>query len=514
MSWLETGKEFPPASESSRLTKYYQNAKLFDSDHWSLENEIYTNAVSRINRVCGNFFEYICFPVLFSYQKLLALKTADLVAGEFPTITYSDVKGNQTIKDVRYDSDFDSKLYATVIDLSRFGDAIWYKYKKENSEQFTFCNWEPSEWFPIIKDDGTFQEVKQCLAWKVCVDQKRDKWELHVQVHEEGFYDLYKYKMIISHKVAIGRAGIIGDKISGPTRITTGLDSNAVMHLVPFKVTGKIYGEDDFDSIDSLVVELMTRMTQISNILDKHADPALTGPATMLSKDDNGDLVFKKGKFYAFNQGEEAPKYLTWDGQLEASFKQCEMLVKQLYVISEMGSALLGADDGGSQAISGNALRLKMVNPLAKVRRISNNLTKATTELISDLSKAGYDSSLDKRKISIVWKDGLPNDPREQAELIKLLTGETKIMPLAEALEQHLNLSHEEALRWIESIKVASLDPEKTTTVDNSLDSPSPEDSKNSFQDPNSIIKVNANKKGSLLTPHQTGTNSTKSSRT
>ena len=60
--------------------------------------------------------------------------------------------------------------------------------------------------------------------------------------------------------------------------------------------------------IDSLVVELMTRMAQISNILDKHADPSITGPVSMLSKDENGELYFKKGKFYAYTPGETPPQ--------------------------------------------------------------------------------------------------------------------------------------------------------------------------------------------------------------
>jgi len=160
-----------------------------------------------------------------------------------------------------------------------------------------------------------------------------------------------------------------------------------------------------------------------------------------------------------------------------------------------MGAALLGANDGGSQAVSGNALRLKMVNPLAKVRRISNNLTKPVTILFADISERGYDVVLDRKNISVVWKDGLPNDPREQAELIKLLTGESKIMPIVKALEQHLNLSHEEALKWVEMLQ-------KVTEPDTSE-----EDEDAEAKGPGSKTGVNPMKKGSNLTPHKTGSN-------
>ena len=251
----------------------------------------------------------------------------------------------------------------------------------------------------------------------------------------------------------------------------------------------------------------MVRISQISNILDKHADPSITGPASMLQPNPNtGELEFQKGKFYAINPGEEKPEYLTWDGQLESSFKQCEFLINQLYVLSEMGAALLGANDGGSQAVSGNALRLKMVNPLAKVRRISNNLTKPVKELFVLLSSRGYKESLDFENLTVVWKDGLPNDPREQVELIKLETGEEKIMPLKDALVQHLNLSPAEADRWIKYLN-------EPGSVNSSV-SPSTEDEDtNASSGPGSKTGVNPQKKGSILEPHLTGTQNTKSPR-
>lgn len=506
LSWLAPGKPFPPTSERDRIARYKQNIKVFEGDHWAIENDIYREAANRISRVIGNFDSYISFPTLFNFQKLIALKTADLVAGEYPTITYSTDAGNETIKSIRYDTDFDNNLYATILDLSRFGDAIWRKYKVEGENRNTYCNWMPTEWFPIVSQDGTFTEVKQVLAWYVCVDKEHRKYELHVQVHEKGFYtqcrfafDLLYYEPDPSKAAPYntsGTFGIIGKQLQEPERVNTGFKDNAVIHLRPYKVTGTVYGQDDFAIIDSLVTELMTRMTQISNILDKHADPAITGPVSMLSKDENGELYFKKGKFYAYTPGETPPQYLTWDGQLDSAFKQCEELINKLYILSEMGSAILGANDGGSQAISGNAMRLKMVNPLAKVRRISNNLTKPVTELLADISERGYDEVLDRKKISIIWKDGLPDDPREQAELVKLLTGESKIMPLVKALEQHFNLSHDEAVKWVDMIQSVA-EPTESAPGSDSEDLTEP-------------IDVNSQQKGSILEPHLTGSNNSK----
>lgn len=490
LNWLQTGKNFPPIDEQERLTRYRQNILLFDNDQWAIENDVYNNAVQRITRVVGNFEDYICFPVLFNYQKLMALKTADLVAGEYPIITCESEAGKQTIKDIRFDTDFDNNLYATCLDLSRFGDAIWRMYRSADGKKNTYCNWMPTEWFPIVSTDGTFTEKLECLVWPVCIDKEKNIWELHAQVHDVGFYMFYRFEYLatcgLNEKVPT--SGTIGKLLEEPTKVSTGFTRNAVIHLRPYKVTGTVYGSDDFAAIDSIIVELTTRMAQISNILDKHADPSLVGPPTLLSLDENGELYFKKGKFYSVSQGEEKPEYLTWDGKIDSAFRQCEFLIKQLYVLSEMGSTLLGADDGGSQAVSGNAMRLKMVNPLAKVRRISNNLTKPVAELFSDLSAKGYTEKLECSQISIVWKDGLPDDPREQIEIVKLLTGKSQIVPLSYALEQYLSVSKESAEAWGD-VYEGSSEPDPTG--------------------PGSKSGVNPRKKGSKLQPHQTGTNNT-----
>ena len=94
-----------------------------------------------------------------------------------------------------------------------------------------------------------------------------------------------------------------------------------------------------------------------------------------------GEYSLKSGKFYAVSPGEEQPKYMTWDGQLTSAFKQLEFLVNQLYILSEMGAAILGGGDGSGTAISGTAMRFKMVNPLAKARRIANSMTRTVLVL-------------------------------------------------------------------------------------------------------------------------------------
>lgn len=510
LAWLEPGQAFPPLKERSRIRRYIENEALFDGEHFGevlrtrervYANEgsiaVYQKCTERISQVIGNFEDVISFPVLLNFQRLMSLKMADLVCGEFPTVTGVTSKENEALKDVRDVTDFDAKLFATAIDISRYGDALWRVYLNDNKRKVFTC-WDPKEWYPIVSQDGTNTITAHVLCWKVNLTESAEgvppEWQLHAQIHwaigpKVGTYEYRVYDL--------GSEGYtIGNLIKSET-VETGLDSCAVFHLKAYSVTNTVYGYDDYMPVDSILAEIMTRIGQISVILDKHADPNITGPVTMLSIDPNtGEAHLKHGKFFAVSAGEQEPKYMTWDGQLQAAFNQLEFLVNQLYILSELGAALLGGQDGSSVAISGTAMRFKMVNPLAKARRIANSMTRSVRMLFSELSSdaevedngnstgnnpgsslrgdqaasatgdfgagqldpAGTEEPPLKlpipfKHISVFWSDGLPDDPRENVEICKLATGATKMMPLETGIMEYFGRTNEEALQWLAKIQ-------------------------------------------------------------
>ena len=472
--WLQPGKNFPPEREMSRITRYRQNAQLFDGDHFADPSfrthdphvadgvNLYLKCAERISQVVGNFDDVISFPTLLNYQRLMSLKMADLVCGEYPTISGATPAENEAIKNIRDTSNSDAKFYSTVLDISRYGDAIWRIYKDYDGK-YNFTCWDPAQWYPIVRQDGTNSIIAHCLCWREnrSKDITKPDWYLHVQIHscepsKVGYYEQREFKMASNGQTIL-------DQISS-SRVRTGLDRCAVEHIKAFSTTNSVYGYDDYMPLDSILAEIMVRIGQISGILDKHADPNITGPVSMLEVNPKtGEYHLSTGKFFAVSPGEEQPRYMTWDGQLSSAFKQLEFLINQLYILSEMGSALLGGQDGSSQAISGTAMRFKMVNPLAKARRISNALTRPVRQLFSSLSISAdtTDGTLELpipySRISVFWADGLPDDPRENIENCKLATGATKMMPLEKGIMEFFGRSNEEAKQWVESIKAESM---------------------------------------------------------
>lgn len=500
LKWLEPGQPFPPEQERDRIKRYLENEVLFDGEHFGPElrdrNKVYNQEGSvavyqkcaeRISQVVGNFEDIISFPVLVNYQRLMSMKMADLVCGEYPTITGANETENEAIKAARDNSDFDARLYSTVIDMSRYGDAIWREYLDDDTDNKTFTLWDPKEWFPIVRSDGTNRISHHVLCWRVNVKEGTNlppEYELHVQIHgcskkDWGTYEKRVYKMSPA-----------GDRILQQVTsesVSTGFEHCAVHHLKAFSTSSIIYGYDDYMTLDSILAEIMVRIGQISIILDKHADPNLTGPVTMLTQNpETGELYLKRGKFFATSQGDNEPHYLTWDGQLTAAFKQLETLINQMYILSEMGAAILGGEDGSSAAISGTAMRFKMVNPLAKARRISNSLTNPVRRLLSSLSE-----DVKFAGISVYWSDGLPDDPRENIENAKLATGKEQMMPLKVGIREFFHRSDKEADDWIKALDEDKLKSMQMTQPNED------EDEDPNHPGPQDGTGVNPSKKGS-----------------
>jgi hypothetical protein len=445
LDFLKEGQAFPPKSEAERIKRYHENELLFESEHAEVHKKIYKECFDRITRVVGNFDKIVSYPVILNYQRMLSVKTADLICGEYPAISGTTPDETAELKTLREETGFDESLFPTVIDLSRYGDAIWRMYIDEETGRGRFVNWTPKEWFPVIMDDGTKRITHHVLAWRVNTGSESfPVYRLKVQIHEDGKYTKKEFKMDSAGEH-------IGQEIFS-TEVQTGIEGNAIIHICNMRTSSSIYGHDDYMPIDSIISEILVRISQISEILDAHADPVLYGPSSLLKFDEKtGRHYFEKGKYYAIGDNEKDPKYLTWDGQLDSAFEQLELLIEQLYILSEMGAALLGAMEKTGQAISGTAMRFKMVNPIVKARRMSNGMIIPTKKLLSTLLKING-SEIDSSKISIVWKDGLPNDPRENAEIARLTSGATSVMPLEEAIKEYFEKTPEEAKRWVELI--------------------------------------------------------------
>jgi hypothetical protein len=440
LDFLNPGRPWPPPEERERLKLYQDNKDIFEGRH----DEVYREAFKRIERVIGNFQEVVSYPIILNYQKKISLKITDMLFGEMPGLTAGDPESleQKIIEKAKEEEEIINISIEAGIDVSRYGTGLFYVSRRQDGKASITIT-RPGLWFPVVNPDNIKEVLFHILAWPYVIETIKGKQKfLKVQIHERGFYTEKIYTLVYSEYASIGEQ--IG-RLFEEKRIGTGLSGFAIVPVHNIMTSDRVVGMDDYSEIDSIISELMVRVAQISRILDKHSAPSVQGPHTALEQDPASGLWrLKMGNYFPRVRGDD-PKveYLTWDAQLNAAFKQIEVLTNQLYTISEMGSAIFG-DLGGKtgQIPSGAALKRLMVSALAKVNRIRMKFDPALKRV---LKLYGELSGVKIENISITWQDGLPGDPLEEANIINLRTGGKPTMSQRRAIKQYDGLTGEEA---------------------------------------------------------------------
>lgn len=408
LSFIGEGRQWPPAQERERLERYAANRKLFEGQH----ADIYAGQLERIRRAAMEEGADCSFAVAPNYQRLISLKTADLLAGEPPQITCADREKGERLEALLGRIGFPLLLYQAALDMSRYGDALLTVRRGEDGRADMGLG-QPSTWFPVVSPEDIKKIEKHVVAWTERNPEDPYHAKLHVQVHERGFYTQSLYALA---------GGMIGRKLAQDRTVTTGIRGFAVIPLQAVTTSDSVYGCDDYLPIDSIVSEIMVVSGNISRILDKHASPSMQGPSGALCDDGQGGYLVRAGNFFVRDDASEPEvSYITWDGQLHSAFEHLRLLHEQLYVLSEMGEAILGS--GGQAGVTTfRGLKLRMTSALCKTRRIAANIDRSLREALC-LALQADGTDIGPEELSVCWYDGLPDDATEEVQRILLENG-------------------------------------------------------------------------------------------
>ncbi len=411
LEFLSTGKSWPPTSEVERLSLYSNNAKLFEGKH----DQVFKDWVRLLRED-----QQATLEIVLNWHRRLSTLWADLLLGEPPRISAGDrnTPEQQAVERLIRDNQLPNVAYEVVLDVSRFGTGL---FKVRYDGRGIIEAQQPNVWFPVVKPDNVKEIVAHVLAWDYEVEERglfgaRKNRYLKAEIHEPG--------KITSVLYALRNGAIAAEQQR--EEVSTEVDDFLIVPVNNVLTTDRITGLDDYSDLDSIIQELEVRAAQISRILDKHADPNMYGPDTALEQDAaTGKWTFRgSGKYFPVGPDEEPPGYVTWDGQLEAAFKQIDLLIEQLYILSETSAAAFGQLKSGL-AESGSALRRLMIAPLAKINRIRMRFDpaiKKALRLASELEAAqGMPGAVRLENIDIAWQDGLPQDEMEMAQMYALL---------------------------------------------------------------------------------------------
>lgn len=469
LDFLEPGNHWKPIGDTRRMERYAFAREEFELTPEDMVQKLFPQGLLNLKE----WHDLGSSIKLLGYTRLLTLKTTDMVIGEPPLIVaQADTSSNMSekIREMRNRSQFDYHMKQALFDYSRFGVLLIRVFKDEETGKSCLTAWNPLEWVPVFYNDGTNRIKYNVIGWY------ENPELLKIQIHntKDGSYEERYYIMDGAGNIVSLKSKKTYNKKSG----------KKLFFAVPnTPTTTNPLGTGDYEIINSLLQKAIERLTAILRVLDEHADPSMAGPSSLLEKTDSGEMVFKTSKYYAINDEEQKPSYITWEANLESSFKAFDKLCEQIYILSEMGSAFIGAAGSTGNVVSGTAMRFKMVSPLEKARRIANDLTEPFKEIVSSML-AVDNEELNAKDINITWKDSLPKDPKELVELSKAESGSTVIKPLIKVLQDNFGLDEATAQKWISDALAEKAEFKKVETSGDK-ENPVPRADKHlSFRDP------------------------------
>lgn len=415
LNWLAEGKPWPPPSEAARIKRYQEHERLFLTEHDEVWKARFVKLADQYKKKNSSV------KTILNYHQLLSKKTADFVCGESPTI---ETEGEtDKLIELLNDLNFFSMLYENIIDVSRYGNGLIKFVGKEITEA------NPQHWIPIVDPSNLKRILQDVIVYPTDTDADGKPSALYAEIHSSGKIEIRKHKFNAD-------SSTIGGLISAPVTKSTGLEISAVQRLTNLTHSGSVFGLDDYNIVNSIIAELMWRLHCADTILDKHSEPSMSGPKSALEWDERTKQYFVPLGNYFQRESKDDPDfgYVVWDGNLESNWKEIEILLDQLYILSEMGQAF--ADAGGDASdSSGTALKLRMVSPRIKAQRLVSLNSPTVKRVIYNLAKLN-NIKINKNTLKLYWSDGLPVDEKEQLEMLSSATGGKAVMSQYSAIKK------------------------------------------------------------------------------
>ena len=153
-------------------------------------------------------------------------------------------------------------------------------------------------------------------------------------------------------------------------------------------------GLSDYPSIQDAVRQYCGRTAAINRILNRHSNPLLTGPQSVLrsipgatpNAPPNYQLPDISGGVYLPRQDEQEPRYeyVTWDGRLDAANAQIDRLLA--YIQDKTGVPMSLADNGSPLfAESGSARQVGLYAATSRIRRERRGIEQILSSLYNGI---------------------------------------------------------------------------------------------------------------------------------
>lgn len=456
---ITTGSQFPFSDDKERLRTYETYEMLLESNHLKAFSIKAPEEVSRD-------YQHLRY-IAINFCGLVSRVFADMLFGEPLQLKTKDPVNTQWLEAVWKQSHMDTKAYENSLSNSAMGDAVIRV--RVIDKNITIENLEPEYYFPDLDTLVDGKPTTERIIWKgECKEGDTKKNYVYIETHTPGTIDFEIYELLQGDKLGAKQDLNVYNTNHGTAYIEsakTGVKTNLIFHIPNYKDNLGYFGTSDYRDIESLVFALNNRFTKIDNILDKHSDPILAVPDGVL--DERGNVTVQASRMIQMSESGGKPEYIVWNANLDNAFKEIELLVQYMMMMTETSMDVFGLGSGG-QAESGRALKLRLLRTIAKVNRKRLYYNQALTELLQVLQELAIANkytvdglSITKaEEVELIWSDGLVNDVVEliEAETLKLEAGITSKKRAVMAVEGVSDAEADKVLVEIETEQSKSSD--------------------------------------------------------
>lgn len=476
---FKPGEQFPPENSIERIAKYRRMKKLYDGK----QAELYERA-SALLKDTPHAAQLETLYVAVNIADIITTKPADLLVGEAPVFDSGigdATPQQQAINSYVEENDLVKMTHESVLANGYRGDAwvkVRYDYRQDYSALDALGLPRPIdvEMEPIIEhvaadcvfpinSDGNVKKFKEVVIASVewLVSDKKDIPFLNVERHLPGYilnerYRLQTFEGGVNNKFgyAVNLFKIV-EKVGETEIVETGVPTMLVHHI-PYKSTDDAWeGKGTLEAIESKIYAINDRLAAIDYVIHKHSDPTAYGPEL-----GTGDVARLSGAYIPVNAEDATPGYMTWDGQLTSAFKELETLIGLAFQIAETPQWLFGtvlgdqnAGGTGTSHTDGAAIRARFMPILSKVNRIRTHYDRALRDALYNcqlLDIAHGDAKFDAVYPTIHWRDSLPRNEKELAEIMEIRTGAKPTLDVATAIKRMDGLDDIQAATIVKSI--------------------------------------------------------------
>jgi hypothetical protein len=465
------GSYYPNVTKEhgERIKRYKENKKLFKGEHYEI--------LEKYNDVLSTYQQRTVY-VTTNLAGLIAKKSADFLFGE--NALYSaggkdDSPEQEKLDEWVKENDLHITNYESALSNAYRGDSF---YKVRWGQEHGGLVQKELDPFRVIIEaqnaEFVFPETypndsTRVMAYHIAIPSEvagtdGEEWLLDVESHYPNRIVYRKFRMNPIEETIEGvTSWRIYAEIGEPREVITNVPFPLVIHVPNYSTDDSWEGIDDLTELRGLFSELNTRLSQISEILSKHADPAMIVPQGTLVEDENGQPVYRVGvdKVFEVMTGELEPKYLTWNGQLEFAFREVEKILDLILMKAEIPAVALGVGDAGTSGASGLAIKWRLNSLLAKINRKRQYYDKALKRIftIAQILEMDRRTTVDFKPFApvIKFQDGLPKDEMEQATIMQIRTGGKATISQKRAIMELENISDEQAQQILDELEEETL---------------------------------------------------------